>query len=712
MSECQIRFKYCKEDVVIPCQRNEIIRDIIDRYVKNIGLSDEKFCFFYDEKEINLDLTLAQINNKDAEILINVFPRKNERNGDKNKKSHFIKCAKCIDSSIIEFSNDYMITLTDEKHGKLKINLQDYNNIQEVDQNEIKCSKCSNSRTEVLQDQFYYCFECCKIFCKKCNSLHKVHKNKVDYSLKYYICPEHQGEKFVSYCFSCKKNLCSFCIGKHKEHNIINFSKFNMEIYKELIEKIQTINELIDSIIDSLQKFKDNLVVYMKINEKLNENLLKMNLNYENLKSMKNLTEMSFLKKDIEQILNTNDINKKFQKIMSIYDIMNGKTNNIANTDYDDDKIAEVQIKKRFINSNEINIKIKIEQSDVNKNIYFLDNTQESDNKNGYYENGILVKHNHDNLSEMRESNTILIIDGESVPFKKFFIPTKSGIYSIKLLFKNKLYNCEYMFCKCKNIIDIDFSKFNTENVTDMQRMFHKCKGLKLLDLQYFNTKNVTNMRSMFDGCSSLTTINLSSFNTKNVTNMEDMFQECSSLTSINLSSFNTQKVTDMAGMFQECSSLTTLNLSLFNTQNVVYMCGMFQKCSLLKTINLSSFNTQNVTIMRNMFSKCSSLITINLSSFNTQKVTDMYRMFNECSSLVTVNLSSFNTKNVTIMRYMFNKCFSLIKLDLSSFNAAKANTNDMFNGCKNLTSCGSSDENIIDEFNKKLKDLNDDLNK
>ena len=190
----------------------------------------------------------------------------------------------------------------------------------------------------------------------------------------------------------------------------------------------------------------------MDINKKLNENLLNMNFNYENLKSIKNLIELSFLKKDIDQILNNNDINQKFKKIMSIYGMM--ENTNIIN------KIDETQIEKNSEKTNEITIKIKIEQNDVGKTIYLLDNTYRN-----YYENDLIIPHNHDNLNEMNENNTIMTINGNIVPFKKSFIPAKTGIYLIKLLLKNKLSNCAYMFSECNNIIDIDFSKFNIQNI-------------------------------------------------------------------------------------------------------------------------------------------------------------------------------------------------------------------------------------------------------
>ena len=240
---------------------------------------------------------------------------------------------------------------------------------------------------------------------------------------------------------------------------------------------------------------------------------------------------------------------------------------------------------------NEILLKIQIKESNINNTIFFLDNSD------GLYdENGGIVRHNHDNLNELNENNTRLIIDGKTVSFKKSFIPTKSGIYSIKLSFKIKLSNCAYMFCSCKNIIDIDFSKFDTEKITDMKFMFYDCSGLKSLNLSSFNTQNVINMENMFSECSSLTTLNLSSFDTQNVISMKGMLCGCFSLVIVNLSSFYTQNVENMECMYFGCSSLTSINLSSFNTQNVINMKYMFSRCSSLKKVNLSSFSAEKAS--------------------------------------------------------------------------------------------------------------------
>ena len=40
-----------------------------------------------------------------------------------------------------------------------------------------------------------------------------------------------------------------------------------------------------------------------------------------------------------------------------------------------------------------------------------------------------------------------------------------------------------YMFCGCNSLTNLDLSKFNTQNVTDMNSMFYECNSLKNLDL-------------------------------------------------------------------------------------------------------------------------------------------------------------------------------------------------------------------------------------
>ena len=236
-------------------------------------------------------------------------------------------------------------------------------------------------------------------------------------------------------------------------------------------------------------------------------------------------------------------------------------------------------------------------------------------------------------------------------------------------------------------LTEIDFSGFNTSNVTDMSYMFNNCAHLTTLDLGTFNTSKVTSMQGMFYGCNGLTNLNLTSFDTSNVTTMEEMFYECDSLTTLNLSSFTTTKVKTMYGMFKFCEKLTSLDLSSFKTTKLTNMGDMFYDCYSIKTIDLSSFNTSKVTSMGGLFQSCEKLTKVILSGLNTSNMIDMSFMFDHCKSLKTVDVSSLDTSKVIYMSFMFHGCESLTTIDLSKFNTSNVNYMDgMFMDCINLT--------------------------
>ena len=63
----------------------------------------------------------------------------------------------------------------------------------------------------------------------------------------------------------------------------------------------------------------------------------------------------------------------------------------------------------------------------------------------------------------------------------------------------------------------------------------------------------------MFSGCRKITTLDFSNFNTDNVTNTNTMFFSCDAITSLDLSNFKLEKVTDMSSMFSFCEEMTTI---------------------------------------------------------------------------------------------------------------------------------------------------------
>ena len=259
---------------------------------------------------------------------------------------------------------------------------------------------------------------------------------------------------------------------------------------------------------------------------------------------------------------------------------------------------------------NEINIQLKIENGDINKDVYFLDNTT---NEYKFYIDGKDIEHNHDNLKELNQSNVELYIENKKYDFKKFFKPEKEGIYEIQLKFKKNIKDCSFMFYNCNKIINLDFSYFDTRNSKNMSYMFSFCENITNLNLSSFNTKNVSSMSNMFYCCTNITDLNLSSFNTNNVTNMSLMFKGCHSLISLDLSAFDTYNVNNMDNMFSDCNNLTNLNVSSFNTNKITNMNYIFFECEKITSLDLSSFDFNNDSSKYGMLLGCKKLKTVKI---------------------------------------------------------------------------------------------------
>ena len=182
------------------------------------------------------------------------------------------------------------------------------------------------------------------------------------------------------------------------------------------------------------------------------------------------------------------------------------------------------------------------------------------------------------------------------------------------------------MFSNLYGTKEIDFSKFNTSNVTNMGRMFYKNSTPKL-DLSNFDTRNVIYMNAMFMEAWGIEELNLSSFDTSNVWFMGNMFKNTHKLKNLDVHHFNTQKVKHMQYMFYG-SGATSLDLSHFDTSKVEDMSKMFAEMTNITELDLSNFNTSNVKDMSRMFDHTAELRTLDLSNFNTSKVTDFSKMF------------------------------------------------------------------------------------
>ena len=175
---------------------------------------------------------------------------------------------------------------------------------------------------------------------------------------------------------------------------------------------------------------------------------------------------------------------------------------------------------------NEIYMLIKISKEDINKNIYFLDNS---------------IKHNY--LREINETNTDLYINDIKFKYKKYFSPKKDGVYYLKLKLKTCIKDCSFMFYNVNNLTNVDLSSFDSKNVNNMRYMFSDCNNLESIEFGNFNTKNVKDMSLMLYECSQLINIDFSSFEIENVEDFHWMLFNCNNLKKIKIKDDLKQKI-------------------------------------------------------------------------------------------------------------------------------------------------------------------------
>ena len=231
-----------------------------------------------------------------------------------------------------------------------------------------------------------------------------------------------------------------------------------------------------------------------------------------------------------------------------------------------DNSINENNIKENISKNNIINAIIKIENNNFEQ---YIINSYE----NWRRENPDEYDWNKDSIKAIPNEKQIksceIFINDNKINFTYLYSFPNNGNFKIKYIFKDVLTSINFLFYKCRSIISLDFSEFNSSRITNMGCAFSFCNSLKNKNLSNFNTTKVTNMRFLFHNCNSLLNLDISHFDTSKVTNMEYMFFKCISLNSIELSNFDTKNVKNMECMFYSCYSLINLDLSNFDFNKV-----------------------------------------------------------------------------------------------------------------------------------------------
>ena len=193
----------------------------------------------------------------------------------------------------------------------------------------------------------------------------------------------------------------------------------------------------------------------------------------------------------------------------------------------------------------------------------------------------------------------------------------------------SKVKNMSNLFFLSK-IKEINLDTWDTSNVTNMSLMFDSSEAEKL-NISNLNTKNVRSMNGMFSNLSTsgFKDLDLSKWDTSNVTDISRMFTLNYSTEKINVSNWDTSKITKMEDAFSGTHNLKEIKgIENWNTSNVKTIHNMFSYSENLKSLNLSKWNTSNVEDMSELFLGAEGLAYLNIENWDTDKVESFDNIF------------------------------------------------------------------------------------
>ena len=366
----EIEFIFEGTFIIIQCKSEEKFEEIIKRFIIKAGKKKDELIFIYGGGFIDENLTFNEQANemdKSRNKMSIIVSKKNEKNLDEQssfKKSNYIICPKCKESARI-LINNYKIELYNCKKGHKTndILINDFDKTQNLEETEIICLNCNKvNKNTSYNNMFFICFDCKKNLCPLCKSIHDKTHNIIDYDEKYFICDLHY-ESYNSYCTDCNTDICIICENQHNGHKILSYGKIFPDIKKikekvnDFISKKEAFKNDIKNIINKLNILMSTMDKYFEINEDIIKCYGNKKRNYSLLQNINDMDRFNDnVMRDLNKIINENNICHKIENIIDIYNKMNQKDykNNIKLSEIENNNDNKQQ-------KNNINTKDKIE---------------------------------------------------------------------------------------------------------------------------------------------------------------------------------------------------------------------------------------------------------------------------------------------------------------------------------------------------------------
>ena len=236
---------------------------------------------------------------------------------------------------------------------------------------------------------------------------------------------------------------------------------------------------------------------------------------------------------------------------------------------------------------------------------------------------------------------TITIIgSGDQTLYNNALVPPDAIYINNKKL---ESVNNSYNFKEKENYVKLVWN----EKISDCNNLFNIPANIISIDVSDFDFSLGINANCMFAGRTTLKEIIFPTSGIVKINNAGGMFSACNSLISLDVSHFDISSVQDFGNMFKNCHSLTSLDLTSFKFGSSTNLFGMFQYCLNLEYLNLKDVNFIKITNKNSIFKSTKNLVVCSTSSLFISIINSYSNcIVNDCSSNWREKQKRINTEN------------------------------------------------------------------
>ena len=335
MSEIKVEFIFEGKPIIIYCKLKNKMKEVINQFCIKANINRNSIYCLYSGNLIDENVAIKELIksnniNEKITILVDSINKESKGNSESIVKPSQVICPKCGEIALFSLKNYKIFISCKNNHELDNIFLKDFEKTQQIDESKIIYQECKKVNKSIsFNKEFFTCLNCKKNLCPLCKSNHNNNHNIINYEQKNYICSEYY-DNYSLYCKTCKKNLCVACENEHVLCETITFGK--------IFPNQNDLNNKKNELKNAIKKFKDEITKLIQIMNEVCENMdLIYNINSficnsfdlrkKNFEILNNIREINInnILKDVNGIINDDNICNKFNDIYDIYSKMNSK---------------------------------------------------------------------------------------------------------------------------------------------------------------------------------------------------------------------------------------------------------------------------------------------------------------------------------------------------------------------------------------------------